>query len=106
MATFCGFLKIYELNHGRYELNIKDYFHSKFNIERKNASFDQGVVHKLHLQDEVGRWSKNVFVNVYTIEKVKGGGQKSQNLVNVACERPPRVHATLVISNVVYLFFW
>ena len=29
-----------------------------------------------------------LFVNVHTIENVNAGGQKSQNLVNVVCERP------------------
>ena len=35
-----------------------------------------GVVHKLRLQDEVGRWSKKCphFVNVHTIENVNAGG--------------------------------
>jgi len=54
----------------------------------------QGVVHKLCLQDEVGRWSKNVHFlsNFFVIENVnvRGvGGQKNQNLVIVVCERPP-----------------
>ena len=41
-----------------------------------NVPFSKGVVHKLRLQDEVGRWSKNVslFVNVHTIENVNLGG--------------------------------
>ena len=30
-------------------------FISKIKIEHKKASFDQGVVHKLRLQDEVGK---------------------------------------------------
>ena len=34
----------------------------------------QGAIHKLRLQEEVGRWSKNqLFVNMYTIENVNGG---------------------------------
>ena len=34
-----------------------------------------GAVHKLRLQEEGGRWSKNLlFVNFYTIENVNGGG--------------------------------
>ena len=35
-----------------------------------------GVVQKLHLQDEVGRWFKNVhfFVTIHTIENVNTGG--------------------------------
>ena len=33
----------------------------KFNIEHKKASLDQGVVHTVCLQDEVGKWSKNVY---------------------------------------------
>ena len=44
-----------------------------------------GGVHKLRLQDEVGRWPKNVrFVNVYTIENAGGytrvGGQKKAKI--------------------------
>ena len=34
-----------------------------------------GAVHKLRLQEEGGRWSKNrLFVNFYTIENVNRGG--------------------------------
>ena len=36
-------------------------FISKIKIEHKKASFDQGVVQKLCLQDEVGKWPKNVY---------------------------------------------
>ena len=32
-----------------------------------------GVVHKLRLQEEGSRWSKN-FVNVHKVENVNGGG--------------------------------
>ena len=68
---------------------------TRTNKEEKAAyTFALGVVHKLHLQDEVGRCSKNVqFLStyVYTIENVNAGGRwskKSQNLVKVVCERP------------------
>ena len=47
-----------------------------------------GVVHKLRLQEEMGRQSKNV--NFYKVESVNEGGQVvkiSQKLVNVVCER-------------------
>ena len=38
-----------------------------------------GAVHKLRLQEEGGRWSKNrIFVNIYTIENVNGGGRWSK----------------------------
>ena len=46
-----------------------------------------GVVHKLRLQDEVGRW----YTNVHFLSTFIHRGQvvkKSQNLVNVVCERP------------------
>ena len=43
------------------------------------------VVHKLRLLDKVGRWSKNVHFLSTFITTV--GGQKTQNLVNVVCER-------------------
>ena len=54
-----------------------------------------GVVHKLRLQDEVGRGSKNVqFLSTFIpYQNVKAGGQvvkKSKNIFNVVCERPLR----------------
>ena len=55
-------------------------------------SLPQGGVHKLRLQDEVGRWSKmSTFCQRLYHRKCQRrgvGGQKSQNLVNVVCERP------------------
>ena len=33
-----------------------------------------GVVHKLRLQEEESRLSKNVFVNIYKVEDFNGGG--------------------------------
>ena len=35
-----------------------------------------GAVHKLRLQEEGGRWSKKnrIFVNIYIIENLNGGG--------------------------------
>ena len=54
--------------------------------------FPLGVAHKLRLRDEVGRWYQNVSLcQLHTIENVNAGRQvvkKSQNLVNVVCERP------------------
>ena len=53
------------------------------------GGYHSGVIHKLRSQDEIGRWSKNV----HTIKNVNAGGQvvkKSQNLVNIVCERPLR----------------
>ena len=45
-----------------------------------------GVVHKLRLQEEGGRWSKNrLFVNFYTIENVNGGGRWSKK--DKSCKR-------------------
>ena len=47
------------------------------------------IVHKLCLQEEMGRYSKNV--NFYKAETVNEGGkvgQKSQKRVNVVCEVP------------------
>jgi len=53
-----------------------------------------GVVHKLRLQEEVGRWSKkSTFCKPLYHRKCKRrgvGGQKKPNLVNVVCERPLR----------------
>ena len=52
----------------------------------KTITFSLGVAHKLRLQDGIGP----LFVNIYTIENVNAGGRwskKSQNLVNVVCER-------------------
>ena len=52
--------------------------------------FSVGAVHKLHLQEEGVRWSKNwLYVNFYTIEDVIGGSRRSKkpNLVNAVCER-------------------
>ena len=47
-----------------------------------------GVVHKLRLQEKGGRQSKNVnFFNVKSVNAIQVGGQKSQILVNVVCER-------------------
>ena len=56
----------------------------------QKMSFVKGGVHKLRLQEEGGRWSKNrLFVNFYTMENVNGvDGQKKPNFVNVVCERP------------------
>ena len=50
-----------------------------------------GAVHKLRLQEEGGRWSKNsTLVNFYTIKNVNGGGSWStkEKSLNVVCERP------------------
>ena len=48
-----------------------------------------GVGHKLRLQDEVGRWSKNVhFLSTFIPQKEQKVVKISQNLVNVVCERP------------------
>ena len=59
-----------------------------------------GGIHKLRLQEEGGRWSKNrFFVNFYTIENVNGeekGGQKKTNFVNIVCERPLAQYVVLV----------
>ena len=56
----------------------------------------KGGIHKLRLQEEGGRWLKNFtfrqrLYRSYTIRNVNGGGwvvKKSQNVVNVVCERP------------------
>ena len=52
----------------------------------------KGGVHKLHLQEEGGRWSKkSTFCKLLYHKKCKWrgvGGQKKTNLVNVVCERP------------------
>ena len=54
-----------------------------------------GVVHKLRLQEEGGRWSKKLtFCKLSYHRKCKRrgvGGQKKSNFVNVVCERPLRV---------------
>ena len=54
-----------------------------------------GAVHKLHLQEEGGRWSKrSTFCKLLYNRKCKRrgvGGQKKTNLVNVVCERPLRM---------------
>ena len=51
-----------------------------------------GLVHKLRLQVEVVRQSKNVKFEFYKVETFNevgaGGPKKSQKLVNVVCERP------------------
>ena len=51
-----------------------------------------GVVHKLRLQEEGGRWSKKLtFCKLSYHRKCKRrgvGGQKKPNFVNVVCERP------------------
>ena len=53
-----------------------------------------GAVYKLHLKEEVSRKVVKqcpLFVNIYTLENVNAGGvggQKSQNLYNIVCERP------------------
>ena len=46
------------------------------------------VVHKLHLQDKVGRWSLNVhfFVNVHTIENANASGVGGQQKPK-SCQR-------------------
>ena len=44
-------------------------------LPEAEGSLQIGGVHKLRLQEEGGRWSKNrVFVNFYTVENVNGGG--------------------------------
>ena len=52
-----------------------------------------GGVHKLRLQEEGGRWSKNlIFCKLLYHRKCKRrgvGGQKKPNFVNIVCERPP-----------------
>ena len=58
----------------------------------------------------------SIFVNFHTIENVKArgvGGQKSQNFVNVVCERPQRREGRkkhlLSIDSLLstkYIFFW
>ena len=58
-----------------------------------NSSFIAlGGVHKLRLQEEVGRWSKKlIFCKHLYHRKCKRrgvGGQKKPNLVNKVCERP------------------
>ena len=51
-----------------------------------------GAIHKLRLQEEVGRWSKqSTFCKLLYHRKCKWrgvGGQIKPNLVNVVCERP------------------
>ena len=51
-----------------------------------------GVVHKLCLQEEGGRWPKKLtFFKLLYHRKCKPmgvGDQKKTNLVNVVCERP------------------
>ena len=51
----------------------------------------QGAVHILRLQEEGGRWSKIIyFLSTQNMLTEGLGSQKSQNLINVVCERPPR----------------
>ena len=55
----------------------------------KKAIYAKGDVHKLGLQDEVGKWSKNVnFLSMF--ENVDAGGlviKNIQNHENVVCEQ-------------------
>ena len=58
-------------------------------FKKRVSCFCIGVVHKLRLQEEVGRRSR--IFNFYKVGSVNNGGQvvkKSQKLVNVVCERP------------------
>ena len=47
----------------------------------------------------VGGQNNRLFVNVYTIENVNGGGQKKPNLVSVVCERP-LIHSSSFLAFV------
>ena len=64
--------------------------------KRKRPTYGEKLVlrtvHKLRLQEEVGRWSKkSTFCKLLYHRKCKRrgvGGQKKPNFVNVVCERP------------------
>ena len=60
--------------------------------EEEAKKIGLGGIHKLRLQEEGGRWSKKkTFCQCLYHKKCQRrgvGGQKSQNLVNLVCERP------------------
>ena len=65
-------------------------------IRNYNKTVPYGVVHKLRLQDGIGRWSENVlFLSTVKCQRRRVDGQKSQNFVYIVCERPLSICAVI-----------
>ena len=68
-------------------------------------SLSIGVVHKLRLQEEGGRWSKkSTFCKLSYHRKCKWrgvGSQKKPNFVNVVCERPLILSKMYVMTKII-----